>query len=154
MKTPYQIADLLGIEYSGDMNIEYGGLFYSLDDFSDGYASAVRVTDLDSSCGFTGGIMIECGSINIPDDMAERQSALDCCGQDVKPGDDGYQRILIESLEAYAGIEVTRDYGGDHRETLTTDPDSWQYDGWQASKHVESADLLGYLFANQLSTNF
>jgi hypothetical protein len=45
--------------FSGDVNLEHGGEFIDLSTWAYGYCSAVRITDLDSACGFTGAVMIE-----------------------------------------------------------------------------------------------
>ena len=53
--------------YSGDVNLEYGGLFVNLDNVRYGYADVVEVTDLDSACGAAGMVLIEKGSVTIKD---------------------------------------------------------------------------------------
>src|SRR5687768_8454866 len=66
--------------FSGDVNLEYGGSFIDLSTWDDGYCSAVRVTDLDSGCGFTGAVMIEHVVINGTTDPERIRQALESCG--------------------------------------------------------------------------
>jgi hypothetical protein len=67
-------------EYNGDVSLEYGGAFIDLSTFTDGYCSAVRVTDLDSGCGFTGAVMVEHLVINGTMDRKRIKDALKCVG--------------------------------------------------------------------------
>jgi hypothetical protein len=68
--------------FSGDVNLEYGGTFIDLSTFMDGYCSAVKLTDLDSACGFTGAVMVEHVVINGTTDRERVRAALRCCGID------------------------------------------------------------------------
>ena len=68
-------------EYTGDVNLEYGGTFYQIDpqEWEWGYCTAVRVTDIDSAIGFDGAVMVE--HITVLTDKAKWADALDCCGR-------------------------------------------------------------------------
>lgn len=68
--------------YSGDVNLEYGGTFIKVDlsDWDNGYLDCVRVTDLDSACGFYGAVMVERVTI-LRRSGKEGRRALACCGQ-------------------------------------------------------------------------
>lgn len=139
---PYALAESLGIHYSGDCNVEYGGLFFSSADWKEnGYADALRITDLDSACGFTGGILIERITILRPDDI---QSCLDCCGW---IPEEATVEMEIDACMSYGHYDPVEDFTGQHTETVTTDPESMEYDGRKASKVIDCEDLLGYLHA-------
>jgi hypothetical protein len=53
--------------YSGDLNIEHGGFFYTLDNFDRGYVDAVRVTPCSDAGGPDNVFWIECLSVLIPE---------------------------------------------------------------------------------------
>jgi hypothetical protein len=55
--------------YSGDLNIEHGGFFYTLDNFDRGYVDAVRVTPCSDAGGPDNVFWIECLSVLIPEQM-------------------------------------------------------------------------------------
>lgn len=144
MKTPYDIAEKHGLQYSGDINIEYGGIFFDASTWKEeGYATALRITDLDSACGFTGGILIERSSINRPDDL---EPALSCCG--LENEENVPEEMEIEACMYYGHSDPIDDCFSPSCMIVTTDPDSWAYDGWKAEAHIDTEDLLGYLVAN------
>ena len=145
---PHNLAKEHACQYSGDVNLEYGGVFYETKNWKNyGYASAIRITDLDSACGFTGGVLIESIVINRPDDI---QRALDAIGAD----DTGDTAAEIEACLAYGHYEPAFDVFNSVSETVTTDPENWEYDGWKAEKHVTSEDLPGYVASCWLARVF
>ena len=102
--SPWDIADRLGIAYSGDVNpFDHDGYFYSTDDWAEyGYASCVKVFRAD------GRLFAEYATINRPDDLAP---CFDCCG--ITDDDDKANvRCQIECAESYWGAEVSEDFGG------------------------------------------
>lgn len=144
--SPYELAAALGIHYSGDASVEYGGLFYNTEHWeSDGYADGLRVTDLDSGCGFTGGLSVERITIlrREGDDM---KSALECCGW-LDTDEEITIHHEIDACQNYGHCDPVEDFGGPHYWVITTDPTSWEFDGWRAEAHIETEDLLGYLNA-------
>ena len=146
---PYTLAKSLGIRYSGDINLEYGGFFYNMENWEEnGYADAVRVTDLDSACGFTGGVLIERVTVLRPDTPEEMKSCLETCGWE---NEKITREMEIEACLSYGKYDPAFDMFSPTNETVTTDPDSWEYDGWKAEKHVDCADLLGYVHAEWFS---
>lgn len=65
-------------EYIGDVNLEYGGVFFDISNWQHGYVSAVRVTDLDSACGQRNCYLIE--HIVVLVDKKRIAQALPCVG--------------------------------------------------------------------------
>ena len=49
MSAAYDTTDY---EYCGGVNVEYGGYYAKCDNPEWGYADCVRITDLDSGCGY------------------------------------------------------------------------------------------------------
>ena len=146
---PCKLAQASGLQYSGDINLEYGGLFFSTEDWKAyGYADAVRITDLDSATGFTGGVLIERIAILKPDTPEKLKACLEFIGagnEEVTP------ELEIEAALAYGLYDPVSDFTGPHSEIVTTDPESWEYDGWRAGKHIEAGDLLGYVASEWLN---
>ena len=136
--------------WQGDVNIEYGGHYAKCDDPEWGYADCVRVTDLDSGCGFTGAVLIEQLTALIDTDqegISDRmREALTCCGWDGEEGVDLGRRI-----DAALGYGLY-DPGGDNYSpssiVVQTDPEAaMEFDGWKAEKRVSTDDLRGYIEA-------
>ena len=130
--------------YIGDCNLEYGGLFVNLEDFRDGYAECLRITDLDSACGFNNTVMVE--RITVLFDTAERvKDALACCGltfEDLrKMPIESRKMAIVDACASYGHYDLVSDYGGDHRWIVKT-WDAWDkstsFDGWQAT------NMIGY----------
>lgn len=66
------------IEYTGDINIEYGGTFYNLDNVKYGYFDALQITPcsdagLSDNCFWVGWL-----TVNIPDKPERIKSIADC----------------------------------------------------------------------------
>ena len=89
-------------QFIGDVNLEYGGTFYDLSEWDNGYVNCVRVTDLDSACGFTGAVLIEkVVAIVNPDYFDE---SLSCCGwtlADVDLETESGRLMMAEALVGY-----------------------------------------------------
>ena len=66
--------------YSGDLNIEYGGLFYSLQTWQWDYVNVLRVTPCNEAGGPDNCFWVERLTVNIRKDSAKQQSALDVLG--------------------------------------------------------------------------
>lgn len=144
---PYDLAETLGIRYVGDCNIEHGGLFYDTTNWSNyGYATALRITDLDSACGFPGGIIIE--RITILKDKLE--DALEYCSVDLSEVSDR-EAAEVEACEAYGLFDPHVDYNSPSSIIISTDPESMEFDGWKAEKHIAEDDLLGFIHAEWMN---
>ena len=93
------------MDYYGDINIEHGGIYLDFAEFKKwgDFCPCVKITNLDSACGFNGAILIECGSIYIPDDKEKRESALSCIG--IESGESYNDIQLIDAFESYHGVE-------------------------------------------------
>lgn len=152
-------------EYTGDVNLEHGGVFIDMSTWDDGYCSAVRVTDLDSGCGFTGAILIEHVVINGTDDPERIRKALECVGGSpfrgrrsrVVPAEEINQTIRLAIAEAlliygyYEPDDAWYNYQSHHSETVQLEHDGpMLYDGWKADKRLRGGDLQGYVEAVHL----
>ena len=88
-------------KYFGDVNLEYGGLFWQWDGGPD-YVNAIDVTP----CGDAGGpdnlFHIAKGSIYLPLDVDRRNSALNCIGYSARPAP---LCVLVDAFHAYHGID-------------------------------------------------
>lgn len=118
-------------EYYGDINIEHGGMFVDLEEFAKwkDFCPIVKVTDLDGAIGFEGAIMIERGSVYIPEDPIKRKSALDIIGttfEEASPLD------IVYAFDAYGGVEQDL-YNG--LITIQADKEGpMEFEGWKADK--------------------
>ena len=141
------------LQYVGDVNIEYGGSYYDLSEWHYGYASVVRVTDLDSGCGFNGGVLVEHLVVLLDKEYWKR--ALDCCGLSVSDllamDSDGRRLVLADCIMGYGHYDPDDgwdNYASHYSETLQTESDGPMcFDGWQADKRVLSENLDGYIKA-------
>lgn len=139
-------------EYSGDGNLEHGGIFVKLEDWEHGWCDAVRVTDLDSGCGFRGAVMVEHCSVGVEDAERMRRAWQSCGYTSVKRGNQtptDFKRTLrlmiAEALLSY-GFGDT-----DDSEILQTESDGpTEFDSWKADKRLHNADLAGYVKAVHL----
>ncbi len=132
---PSNSAKHNGLEYIGDVNIEYGGAFYNLSTFDKGYVGTIRVTDLDSATGFDGAIMIESGIVYGTLEPKDVKDALECCGFDMHSEEwrtmstKDKRLAIADSLQAYKG-------NGDSNPLIyqpeRSNPD--KFDGWQAER--------------------
>lgn len=117
-------------QYSGDMNIEEGGLFFREDD-ADDYVLAIRVTPCSDAGGPSNLFHIETGSIYFSPDRLE--SALDVIG--VKPADATVADKAIAYC-AYHGID--RDSYNGERVVRIGDAEEENPNGW----NPEPDDIL------------
>lgn len=145
-------------EYHGDENVEYGGLFVKCDysDFKYGYLECIRVTDLDSACGFTNAVLIE--AITVVKDRKRLRKAVESCG--ITPaqsrqayrtgGRKAYMMLCADALASYGHYDPSQQPAyvwGDrpHIEIILTKPGKMKFEGWKASKVVQAKDLKGYI---------
>lgn len=112
--------------YSGDMNVEYGGYWWQEDGAND-YVNAVRVTPCSDAGGPSNLFWLETGSIYLGD-KARQDNSLSAIG--VEPGE-ATRRDYVEAALAYYGIE--RDCWNGERVIQIGKPqeagDSWQWGG-------------------------
>ena len=154
---PVTGGSLMGYEYNGDVNLEYGGSFIDLSTWEHGYCSAVRVTDLDSGCGFTGAVMIEHIVINGTTEPTRIRQALRCCGPDSFRGfsKEAARHAIAESLMSYGYSDPDDswdNYQSFHREVLQLEPDGpMSFDGWKADKRLNGTTLEEYVQAVHLA---
>ena len=114
---PHTMAKGLGLEYSGDMNVEHGGLFFDTENWqADGYATAIRITDLGSACGFEGAVLIECITVLKPSDIGWASSFIGWEGE-------ADSRVEIDACMAYGHYDPCEDYMGPSSEVVQTEPD-------------------------------
>ena len=132
-------------QYFGDVDICYGGNYADIDpqEFKWGYCNVVRVTDLDSACGFTGAVLIEKITVNI--DSKRIKQALPCVGLTVKD----LQGIKGQSAKLWALVDAVMSYGcfdTDESEVIQTQEGApMTDDGWKAEKFIRPQDLRGYI---------
>ena len=125
----------MSVQYVGDVNIEYGGMFIDTSDVEHGYAEVLRVTDLDSACGAEGLVMIERLTV-ILDNKDINVKALDSCGM---LGESVGWLGLIESVVFYGYYDCVEDFTGPHRWIVVTsdytgNKQSW--DGWKPDRDM------------------
>ena len=95
--------------YSGDVNIQYGGLFYSLSDWYYDFATAYRVTPVSDMGGPDNQFIIEGLTLNGFDDAKRIECALSCIG-----ANDEYSKatkaqkrhILVNAFIAYGYYDI------------------------------------------------
>jgi hypothetical protein len=116
--------------YSGDINLEYGGYFYNLDNWEDDYVEVLRVTDLDSGAGVTSTVMIEHLVALIPSDVDKINEVLSVIGTSLEemPDRDSleYKLILLDAILAYGYYDMDSgwdNYRSHHTVILQTDYD-------------------------------
>lgn len=91
--------------YSGDLNIEHGGMFYSLQTWKNDYVNVLRVVPCSDAGGPDNCFWIEHLTVTIQNDATKRQSALDVIGVDaeafkkMKPA--ARRHALIEAHVSY-----------------------------------------------------
>lgn len=150
----------MGFEYSGDVTLEHGGAFFDLSTWDDGYVTAVRVTDLDSGCGFRGACLIEHVVINGTDRPDRIRRALESCyGGAGSLGARNWRRTgrretvkanlrhaIADALMSY-GFTDPDDYAQPcQSETVQLEPDGpMTFGGWRADKRLHNTDLRAYV---------
>ena len=117
-------------QYSGDLHIEEGGLFFREDD-ADDYVLAIRVTPCADAGGPSNLFHIETGSIYFSPDRLE--SALDIIG--VKPAD----ATVVDKAIAYCAYHgIDRDAYNGERVVQIGDAEEMEREGW----NPEPDDIL------------
>jgi hypothetical protein len=136
--------------YCGDVNLEYGGTFIDTNpaDLRYGYANAVRVTDLDSGCGFSGAVLIE--HVTVLYDCHRIAEAIACCGWDVR----GPAQIC-DALISYGHSDPDDSWDGyrsNHSEVIQCDQDGPEvFDGWKIDRRLGDDETLEeYVIENHL----
>lgn len=141
--------------YCGDVNLEHGGTFVDLSDWEHGYCTAVRVTDLDSGCGFRGACLIEHVVISGTDDPKRIRQALGCVGGAKSLGGrnwhrtgersrikEGLRHAIADALLSYGYCDVEEE----RSEIVQTEADGpMVFDGWRADKRLHGTDLRAYV---------
>jgi hypothetical protein len=147
--------------YVGDVNLEYGGMFIDFSDYRHGYADCLKVTDLDSGCGFAGAVMVERITVYFDRHIAgkdEIKSALQSSGFESLDGLSIQARrfAVVESMAWYGLYDVVSDMSGDHRWIIQCEPDEeTSFDGWIADIILgEDQDLFEYLYTTGYLSNF
>lgn len=148
--------------YIGDVNPEYGGTFYDVSEWKWGYVSAVRITDLDSGCGFRGAVLIEHVVVHGWNDKTKVQNALRCCGEARIPKDcKGLDRKLYiaDCLMSYGYCDYDdgwNNYVSPSWEVVQCEADGpLAFEGWQSATRLpEGQTLLEYLEEKHLNESF
>lgn len=147
--------------FSGDVNLEYGGAFIDLSTWDDGYCDAVRITDLDSGCGFTGAVLIEHVVILGVRERNRITEALKGCGYELTRGNQSpadfkqsLRHMIAEALMSYGFTDPDDCWDGyrsHHTEVVQMEADGPMiFDGWKADKRLRGDDLEGYVKAVHL----
>lgn len=133
-------------QYSGDVNIEYGGTFFDLSNWQYGYVSAVRVTDLDSAIGFRGAVHVEKIVINGVDDPERVANALRSCGwtsDDVSPDTDEGKHQIADALMCYGYYDPDDNHFEPSSITIQCEEDGpMEHDGWKADYRLPDGEDL------------
>jgi len=150
--------------FSGDVNLTYGGAFVDLSTWSQGYCVAVRVTDLDSACGFRGAVLIEHVVINGTTDSKRIREALRCVGglsarnwhaigrrETIK---ENLRHAIADALMSYGYTDPDDSWDGYasfHTELVQMEPDGpMAFDGWRADRRIHNTTLEAYVKAVHL----
>lgn len=139
--------------YSGDINPEYGGIWFKHDpqDWKWGYMECVRVTDLDSGCGFTGAVLIERITVIRPRDRQEWRNVMACCDLTIKDIA-GHPERVAEACVSYGLYDPANCWPQADSETLQLESDGpMVFDGWKADRRQTKGDLEGYIKAKWLN---
>lgn len=105
-------------KYSGDVNIQNGGYFFSLGDWQDGYADVVRVMPCSEGGGQDNCFWVEELTVHVPDDLSQTLLclglALDAQGNIVEksrhnivaaPGTEAFQSVVIDACVAHGNYD-------------------------------------------------
>lgn len=104
--------------YSGDVNLEYGGMFWKWDGGPD-YVLAVEIVPYSDMGGPNNVFIVENGSIYLPLDVDARNDALDTIGYSARPAP---LWALVDAFRAYHGIDRDAWRGGETVQIGKTDP--------------------------------
>lgn len=154
--------------FCGDVNLEHGGVFIDLSTWDDGYCSAIKVTDLDSSCGFIGAVMVEHVVINGTDNSKRIREALRCSyGSAAEIGarnwhatgnrdtiKENLRHAIADALCSYGYTDhddCWDGYASHHTEILQLENDGpMNFDGWKADKRLRGTTLEAYVQSQHL----
>jgi hypothetical protein len=129
--------------YDGDINLEYGGLFWRKTGFDD-YVDVVEISPCTDQGGPNNLFIITRGSIYLPKDRDARKSALNIIGVDMA---DAKLRDLVHAFNAYHGVE--RDsLGGEHIVRIGKPDEFWSGRGYNPKPHEvlrADAKLVNYV---------
>lgn len=94
--------------YSGDINLEHGGFFYTVSDVKNGFSDVVRVTPFSDAGGQDNGFWIDILTVNIPEDAEKLNSILSVIGSSVDSLPKGAARKheIIYACVASGAFEV------------------------------------------------
>jgi hypothetical protein len=135
--------------YSGDVNLEYGGFFADLSDLRYGDANVLRITDLDSGAGFTGAVLVEQLTVCDLDNPKRVKEALACCGWDAE--DVTLETAPMQMIDAFILYGYYDPDQGIPPVIVQCDPEGPEdHDGWRKQvptffRLAESEDLLDWL---------
>jgi hypothetical protein len=111
--------------YSGDVNIEHGGVFYCLDSWKLGYVDALRVTPCSDAGGPDNIFWIEELTVNIREGT-ELDRIFACVGMYHKsdmPKGASYRHAMVDAHIYYGAYDIESSY------TVQIGPDDEFYDG-------------------------
>lgn len=146
-------------KYQGDINLHYGGFFANLDksDLKYGYCDVVRITDLDSGCGYETAVLVEHLTVLWLDDVNKIKNALSCCGwiSDLpKKNTNAYWMMLIDAFLFYGYYDPADswdNYRSSYCEVIQQEKTgSMSYDGWTADINLQGKSLKRYIHNNHL----
>lgn len=132
--------------YTGDVNLECGGMFIDISEWKWGYASVVRVEDWESATGFTGTVLIEELTVNTRTSDVRRAIRYFDSPAWSKYGKTTSCLVIVVALVAYGS------YDRDGQGTIVQmDPDGpMEFDGSKADVRLRGGDLRGYVTAKFL----
>lgn len=97
--------------YNGDINLEHGGYFYTLDNLKYDYADAWRVVPMSDAGGPDNQFWLEELTVNLPTEPARINNVLGVCGYecdcDNLPSKRAKQIMLLEACVAYGSYDQT-----------------------------------------------
>lgn len=141
--------------YSGDVSLEYGGTFFNINDsdWGYGYCSAVRVTDLDSGCGYRGAVLVEKVVIMGMDDRKRKRQAIESSwgikdfANQVRRNRESYRPMLADALLSYGFYDPEEDYVTPSSTVIQCEEEGpMVYDGWKADYRLpEGEDLKTHI---------
>src|SRR5437899_5917099 len=111
-------------QYIGDANIKYGGTFFDLSEWENGYVDAVRVIDLNNNCGFDGAILIERITIIINPKYFD-ESAKSCGFKvaDVDLNTENGRLQMADAIMSYGHYDPANEYYQPENEVIQTQED-------------------------------
>lgn len=142
--------------YEGDVNVEHGGVFYTLDDFEHGYVSAVRVQardDLEGDAKLE--TVIDVDTITVLVDNPALSEALKECGLegdrltfgDAAASEDiDAQRKIAAACILY-GLYEPDEQNDDHRWSRTVQLGFYQHELTKDDDHVDANWQIDTLYA-------